>query len=461
SNSVPIFGPFGGRLDNSGESIELFRPDTPQSPGAPDAGFVPQILVERIIYSPVLPWPTGTDGNGASLQRITAIAYGNDPVNWKAEAPTPGRDNSTANPGNQSPVLAGLQNRVANEGAVLNFTASATDPNPGDTLTFTLENAPSGATINSASGAFTWTPTEAQGPATNVMTVRVTDNGSPNLSDAKSFTVVVSEVNVAPTLAAIADRSLNEGLPLSITAAATDADLPSNVLTYSLDAAPGGVSIHPSSGALTWTPAEAQGPGVYDLTVRVTDNGSPALFATRTFRVTVNEENSPPALSPVSNRFITAGDTLNLTLAAADNDIPLNALTFSLASAPTDASLNSGTGQLSWTPALDQAGTNRVFTVRVTDNGLPNLNDATSFTVTVTADPVLIVEVTAVTANSVALSWGAVAGKTYRVQFKNDLSEANWNDVPGDVTASGSTASKVDATLGGSAQRFYRIVLLN
>lgn len=462
SNSVPIVGPFDGRLDNSGESIELLRPDTPQAPGAPDAGFVPQILVERIVYSPVLPWPTGTDGSGASLQRITATAYGNDPVNWNAEAPTAGRDNSTAIPGNQAPVLAALvNNRVANEGTALSFTASATDPNPGDTLTFTLENAPSGATINSASGAFTWTPTEPQGPGTNVMTVRVTDNGSPNLTDAKSFTVVVNEVNVAPVLAAITDRNLNEGLPLGVTATATDVDLPSNLLTYSLDASPAGVSIHPASGALNWTPGEAQGPGVYDLTLRVTDNGSPALFATRTFRVTVNEENSPPALSPISNRIITAGDTLNLTLAAADNDIPLNALSFSFVSAPADASLNSATGQLSWTPALDQAGTNRVFTVRVTDNGLPNLNDTRSFTVTVTADPVVIVEVTAVTANSVALSWGAVAGKTYRVQFKNDLSEANWNDVPGDVTASGSTASKVDTTLGGSAQRFYRIVLLN
>jgi len=40
----------------------------------------------------------------------------------------------------------------------------------------------------------TWTPTEAQGPSTKVVTVGVTDNGTPPLSDTKTVTVVVDEV---------------------------------------------------------------------------------------------------------------------------------------------------------------------------------------------------------------------------------------------------------------------------
>ena len=39
------------------------------------------------------PWPPQADGRGATLQRKTSTAFGNDPVNWKADAPTPGRDN--------------------------------------------------------------------------------------------------------------------------------------------------------------------------------------------------------------------------------------------------------------------------------------------------------------------------------------------------------------------------------
>ena len=49
--------------------------------------------------------------------------------------------------------------------------------------------------------------------------------------------------------------------PLTFTATATDADLPANTLTFSLDAgAPaGGMTIDASTGVFTWTPTEAPG----------------------------------------------------------------------------------------------------------------------------------------------------------------------------------------------------------
>jgi hypothetical protein len=65
-----------------------------------------------------------------------------------------------------SPVLDPIGNRSVNEGALLTFTATASDDDVGDTLTFSLDpGAPVGAAINPLSGVFTWTPTEAQGPA--------------------------------------------------------------------------------------------------------------------------------------------------------------------------------------------------------------------------------------------------------------------------------------------------------
>jgi len=39
------------------------------------------------------PWPTQADGQGPSLSRIDPYAYGNDPANWHASAPSPGRPN--------------------------------------------------------------------------------------------------------------------------------------------------------------------------------------------------------------------------------------------------------------------------------------------------------------------------------------------------------------------------------
>jgi hypothetical protein len=69
---------------------------------------------------------------------------------------------------------------------------SATDPNvPPQTLTYSLLVAPSGANLNPASGYFTWRPTLAQSPSTNLITLCVADNGSPSLSATQSFTVKV------------------------------------------------------------------------------------------------------------------------------------------------------------------------------------------------------------------------------------------------------------------------------
>jgi YD repeat-containing protein len=55
------------------------------------------------------------------------------------------------------------------------------------------------------------------------------------------------------------------------------------------------------------------------------------------------------------------------------------------------------------------------------------------------------------------VSWQSVGGKTYRVQFKNSLSDPGWNDLPGDVTASGAISLKTDTTTVGQPQRFYRV----
>lgn len=103
----------------------------------------------------------------------------------------------------------------------------------------------------------------------------------------------VKEVNSAPVLNDIGNKVVDEGIKLSFTATATDADVPANTLTFTLDAgAPEGASIT-SSGLFSWTPTEAQGPGVYQVTIRVTDNGTPALTDSKTITITVKAKEAP------------------------------------------------------------------------------------------------------------------------------------------------------------------------
>ena len=92
--NVVILGPYAGKLNNGGDSLELYQPDPPQQWPHPDAGYVPYILVERVKYSDVSPWPVAADGQGSSLQRRRAPDFGNDPVNWFAASPTPSSDNA-------------------------------------------------------------------------------------------------------------------------------------------------------------------------------------------------------------------------------------------------------------------------------------------------------------------------------------------------------------------------------
>ena len=61
---------------------------------------------------------------------------------------------------------------------------------------------------------------------------------------------------------------------------------------------------------------------------------------------------------------------------------------------------------------------------------------------------------------SATLVWSAEDGRIYRVQFKNNLDDAEWADLPGDVPAGGATAMKTDATLGANPHRFYRILFV-
>jgi hypothetical protein len=92
---------------------------------------------------------------------------------------------------NTAPSLAAIPNQTVNAGATLVFTNTATDADlPADTLAFTLPLKPAGATIT-LDGVFSWTAPAVLTPQTNSVSVRVTDNGTPPLSDAKLFTITV------------------------------------------------------------------------------------------------------------------------------------------------------------------------------------------------------------------------------------------------------------------------------
>src|SRR5207244_9573873 len=104
----------------------------------------------------------------------------------------------------------------------------------------------------------------------------------------KPTTAIVKEINQAPVLAAIGNKTVDEGTLLTFTATATDPDLPANTLSFSLDpGAPAGASINSATGTFSWTPTFFQA-GTYSVTVRVTDSGTPAASNVETISIVVN-----------------------------------------------------------------------------------------------------------------------------------------------------------------------------
>ena len=84
SPPVRVLGPYDGFLSNGGERLQLDKP------GDTDAGVRQYIRIDRVNYDDQAPWPTEPDGAGSSLTRIDPYLYGNDPINWDANTPSPG-----------------------------------------------------------------------------------------------------------------------------------------------------------------------------------------------------------------------------------------------------------------------------------------------------------------------------------------------------------------------------------
>ncbi|HIW31673.1 MAG TPA: tandem-95 repeat protein, partial [Candidatus Paenibacillus intestinavium] len=376
-NEAPVLGAIGNKIVNE-ETLLTFTAT------ATDADVPANTLTFSLVGAP----------SGASINPITGV------FTWTpTEAQGPGsyaftvrvsdgtqidseQITITVNEINAAPILGAIGNKTVNEGNQLTFTATATDSDSA-ILTYSLVGAPTGASINATTGVFTWIPSEAQGPGTYPLIVRVSDG---TLTDDETITVIVNEVNVAPVLATISNKTVDEGSELTFTASATDTDLPANTLTYSLVGEPTGASINATTGMFTWTPTEAQGPRSYTFSVRVSDG---ALTDEEQITVTVDEVNVAPILAAIGNKTVNEETLLTFTATATDFDMPANTLTYSLVGAPTGASIHPETGVFTWTPTEAQGPGSYTLEVIVSDGVLSDSEEITITVNEVNAAPVL------------------------------------------------------------------------
>jgi len=226
-------------------------------------------------------------------------------------------------PVNVAPIVANpIADQTVPEDAPISFTFPVdtfADPDAGDTLTYSATLAdgmalPSWLSFDEATRTFSGTPDDAQVGSFNL---RVTATDSGNLSVSDDFTLTVTNVNEAPTVAnPIADQTVFEDAPFSITVPAnTFADqdaVHGDTLTYSATLAnghalPGWLSFDGNTRTFHGMPLNGD-VGLLDLAVTATDGGG--LSATSAFLLTIQNVNDAPTVATLLADQTAAEDEL-------------------------------------------------------------------------------------------------------------------------------------------------------
>lgn len=271
----------------------------------------------------------------------------------------------TVTPVNDAPSLAAIPDNSATKNNLFTYNVATyvTDvdsPNNGTALTWELTTAPAWLSISNV-GVISGTP-DNTALATENVTVRVSDVGGLPTAVSRSFVITVGGTNVGPTLAAIANKNVNEDALLSFAGSVTDPDDLNNgsgALTWSLTNAPSGMAVS-NTGTVTWTPTQAaldagspQADKTYtSIVLHVVDGGeNGAVEATRSFDVTVNAQNNAPVIatgSPTTTQA-TSLATASWTPTATDVDDSARTWSFDASSVhPSGLSISSSTGVVSW-----------------------------------------------------------------------------------------------------------------
>ncbi len=180
---------------------------------------------------------------------------------------------------NRMPVLSMIGNRAVDEGQLLEFILTASDPD-GNNLSYTMDNTPTGATFTDngdGTATFSWTPGFDQAGNHTDLLFTVTDDGVPTQADSEEITVTVGNVNRPPVLSMIGDRTVTEGELLEIILTGSDPD--GDNLNYSIENTPTGAMFNDNgdgTATFSWMPGFGQAGSFPNVLFAVTDNSEVA-----------------------------------------------------------------------------------------------------------------------------------------------------------------------------------------
>ena len=263
-----------------------------------------------------------------------------------------------------------------NEDTSINVTPSATDPDTGDTLTYTVSAAPLHGTVtfNVGLGRFVYVPV-ANFNGIDSFAYTVTD-GSGATSTAIA-TVNVAAVNDAPVAVNIAGAGQEDSAGIAVTPISTDIDV-GDTATYTVNTQPANGAVSFNGASFIYVP-NPNFNGTDTFTYKVTDSAGATSTATAT--VTVAAVNDAPVAN--SGTALTLEDTpVSGTVTSTDVDSG-DTKAFALVTQAAHGTVSlSAAGAYTYTPNANYNGTDS-FSFKVTDSG--GLTSVNSVSISITA----------------------------------------------------------------------------
>ncbi|HBZ01179.1 MAG TPA: hypothetical protein DEO84_07660, partial [candidate division Zixibacteria bacterium] len=259
---------------------------------------------------------------------------------------------------NAAPVLAPIGPKTVNENQRLSFNIAASDLD-GQIPILTALNLPPHAVFTDSlngRGHFVFDPDFFQSGLYTVLFIA----GDGALSDSEYVDITVVNVNRAPVLNPIGNRSVIEGNIISFRITSSDLDL--QIPTLIAQNLPINASLVDSangSGLFRFAPGYTQS-GNYDIRFIASDG---SLSDSELVRITVLEAgNQPPAIDSIAPQTLHEGEHLILGIIARDPDSTISALqAFNLPQNSAFADSGNGRGSFTFNPGFLQAGSYSVL----------------------------------------------------------------------------------------------------
>ncbi|CAK7053710.1 MAG: hypothetical protein BACD_02595 [Bacteroides rodentium] len=256
---------------------------------------------------------------------------------------------------NISPIITSVPPFIGTVGVGYTYQIIASDPD-GDNLTYTIQEGPADATVDT-NGLFIWaSPTQGS----HQITLMVSDGIAGTI---QSFTLVISAsipVNTPPAITSIPMTTGVTGVEYTYQIEANDSD--GDPLTYAIQEGPSDATVD-TNGLFTWAiPTQ----GSYKITLRVSDG---AAETTQTFTLVISDPtpgNNPPIITSTPLLNGTVGIKYTYQIEANDSDS--DPLTYSLDESP-QGMIISASGLIEWTPTATQAGNHNITAVVSDGNG--------------------------------------------------------------------------------------------